>query len=129
MPWTMIWLNLYFLFFITQISFAVDLQVDYGFYPIVFSIYALVLIFAGSMLAVIWFHAKKNELIENTLTAYAIQNITLQSILTPIVIAGSILISIINVQTAYYFWLTDKHAHSYSMFAVCPQEDSYLEQL
>lgn len=106
MPWTMIWLNLYFLFFITQISFAVDLQVDYGFYPIVFSIYALVLIFAGSMLAVIWFHAKKNKLIDNTLTAYAIQNITLQSILTPILIAGSILISIINVQTAYYFWVT-----------------------
>jgi uncharacterized membrane protein len=47
---TMIWLNLCFLFFITLISFAVDLQVDYGFYPIVFSIYALVLIFAGSML-------------------------------------------------------------------------------
>jgi uncharacterized membrane protein len=103
---TMIWLNLFFLFFITLISFAVDLQVDYGFYPIVFSIYALVLIFAGSMLAIIWLHAKKNELIDTTLTATAIQNITLQTILTPIVFAVSILISIINVQTAYYFWLT-----------------------
>jgi len=102
----MIWLNLFFLFFITLISFAVDLQVDYGFYPIVFSIYALVLIFAGSMLAIIWLHAKKNELIDTTLTAIAIQNITLQTILTPIVFAVSILVSIINVQTAYYFWLT-----------------------
>ena len=72
MPWTMICLNLYFLFFITQISFAVDLQVDYGFYPIIFSIYTLVLIFAGSMLAAIWFHAKENELIDPTLTASAI---------------------------------------------------------
>jgi hypothetical protein len=101
----MICLNLCFLFFITLVSFGVDLQVDYGFYPIVFSIYALVLIFAGSMLAVIWFHAKKNELIDTTLTASAIQNITLQSILTPIVFAVSILISLINVQTAYHFWL------------------------
>jgi uncharacterized membrane protein len=64
---TMIWLNLGFLFFITLISFAVDLQVDYGFFPIVFSIYALVLIFAGSLLAIIWFHAKKNELIDSSL--------------------------------------------------------------
>ena len=94
---TMIWLNLCFLFFITLISFGVDLQVDYGFYPIVFSIYALVLIFAGSKLAVIWFHAEKNELIDTTLTSSAIQNITLQSILTPIVFAVSILISLINI--------------------------------
>ena len=58
------------------------------------------------MLAIIWLHAKKNELIDTTLTAIAIQNITLQTILTPIVFAVSILIAIINVQTAYYFWLT-----------------------
>jgi TMEM175 potassium channel family protein len=102
---TMIWLNLCFLFFITLISFAVDLQVDYGYFPMVFSIYALVLIFAGSLLAIIWLHAKKNELIEATLSPSAIQNVTLQSILTPTVFSISILISLINVQIAYYFWL------------------------
>lgn len=64
---TMIWLNLGFLFFITLISFTVDLQVDYGFFPIVFSIYALVLILAGSLLAIIWFHVKRNELIDSSL--------------------------------------------------------------
>src|SRR4029453_11291048 len=94
-----------FLFFITLISFAVDLQVDYGYFPMVFSIYALVLIFAGSLLAIIWLHAKKNELIEATLSPSAIQNVTLQSILTPTVFSISILISLINVQIAYYFWL------------------------
>ncbi|MGB7882493.1 MAG: TMEM175 family protein [Nitrososphaeraceae archaeon] len=36
----MIWLNLAFLFSITLISFAVDLQVEYGFYYVVFAIYA-----------------------------------------------------------------------------------------
>jgi hypothetical protein len=30
----------------------------------------------------------------------------MQTILTPTVFAVSILVSIINVQTAYYFWLT-----------------------
>jgi uncharacterized membrane protein len=36
----MIWLNLAFLFSITLISFAVDLQVEYGFYYVVFAIHA-----------------------------------------------------------------------------------------
>ena len=102
---TMIWLNLGFLFSITLISFAVDLQVDYGFYPLVFSIYALVLILAGSLLAIIWMHAKKYELIDSTLTPTAIQNITMQTILTPVVFAISIVVSLVNVQIAYYFWL------------------------
>ncbi len=31
-----VWLNLVFLFFITIIPFAVDLQVDYGFYQVIF---------------------------------------------------------------------------------------------
>src|SRR5918994_4336194 len=41
-----VWLNLVFLFFITIIPFAVDLQVDYGFYQVIFILYALVLIMA-----------------------------------------------------------------------------------
>jgi uncharacterized membrane protein len=101
---TMIWLNLCFLFFITLISFAVDLQVDYGFFPIVFSICALVLIFAGSLLAIIWFHAKKDQLIDSSLFKSAIQNVSLQAVLAPAVFSISILISLANVQIAYYFW-------------------------
>lgn len=102
---TMIWLNLAFLFSITLISFAVDLQVQYGFYYVIFAIYALVITSSGLLLTLIWFHAKKKELIDNTLESTEIQNITLQSILPPSVFAFSILISIVNVQIAYYFWL------------------------
>jgi uncharacterized membrane protein len=58
----MIWLNLAFLFSITLISFAVDLQVEYGFYYVVFAIYASVLTFSGLLLILIWLHARKNEL-------------------------------------------------------------------
>ncbi|MGC1134494.1 MAG: TMEM175 family protein [Nitrososphaeraceae archaeon] len=101
----MIWLNLAFLFSITLISFAVDLQVEYGFYYVVFAIYASVLTFSGLLLILIWLHARKNELIDNTLRPSEVQNITLQSLLTPCVFAISILISIVNIQIAYYFWL------------------------
>jgi uncharacterized membrane protein len=101
----MIWLNLAFLFSITLISFAVDLQVQYGFFYIIFAIYALVLTLSGSLLTLIWLHAKKKGLIDNTLKSTEIKNITLQSVLTPSVFAFSILISIVNVQIAYYFWL------------------------
>ena len=93
----MIWLNLLFLFSITR--------VQYGFYYIIFAIYASILTLSGALLTIIWLHAMKKGLIENTLKSTDIQNLTLQSVLTPSVFALSILISIINVQIAYYFWL------------------------
>ena len=101
----MVWLTLVFLFFITLISFATDLQVDYGFYQIVFILYALVLTLAGSLLTMIWLHATKNRLIDKSLSKTEIQNICLQSILPPSIFAISILISVINLQIAYYFWM------------------------
>ena len=100
-----VWLNLVFLFFITIIPFAVDLQVDYGFYQIVFILYALVLTFAGSSLTFIWLHARKNRLIDKTMNHSEIQNVLLESILTPSIFVISILISIIDLQIAYYFWM------------------------
>lgn len=101
----MAWLTLVFLFFITLISFATDLQVDYGFYQIVFILYALVLTLAGSLLTLIWLHATKNKLIDKSMSKTEIQNISLQSILPPSIFAISILVSFINLQIAYYFWL------------------------
>jgi uncharacterized membrane protein len=100
-----VWLNLVFLFFITIIPFAVDLQVDYGFYQIIFILYALVLTLAGSTLTLIWLHARKNKLVDKNLNQSEIQNILLESALTPSVFAISILISIIDFQIAYYFWI------------------------
>jgi hypothetical protein len=51
---------------------------------------------AGSSLALIWLHARKNRIVE-------IQNISLESILLPAVFVISIMISIINIQIAFYF--------------------------
>jgi uncharacterized membrane protein len=100
-----VWLNLVFLFFITIIPFAVDLQIDYGFYQIVFIVYALVLTLAGASLTLIWLHARKNRLVDKNLNHTEIQNILLESALTPSVFAISILVSIIDIQIAYYFWI------------------------
>ena len=100
-----VWLNLVFLFFITMIPFAVGLQVDYGFYQVIFIIYALVLTLAGTSLTLIWLHARKNRLVDRSLNRTEIQNILLESALTPSVFAISILVSIIDIQIAYYFWM------------------------
>jgi uncharacterized membrane protein len=100
-----VWLNLVFLFFITIIPFAVDLQVDYGFYQIIFILYALVLTVAGLSLTLIWLYAKKNRLIDNTMSHAEIQNALLESIILPSVFVISILISVIDLQIAYYFWM------------------------
>ena len=100
-----VWLTLVFLFFITLIPFAVNLQVDYSSYYVIFILFALVLIMAGISITLIWLHAKKTRLIDNTLSQTEIQNILLESILLPSVYIFSILLSTIDLQTAYYFWI------------------------
>jgi TMEM175 potassium channel family protein len=100
-----LWLNIVFLFFITLIPFAVNLQVDYGFYHTIFILYALVLVAAGLMLTLIWLHAKKNRLIDKNLSNAETHTILIESIITPSVFALSILVSIIDLQIAYYFWI------------------------
>ena len=100
-----VWLNLVFLFFITIIPFAVDLQVDYGSYQIIFILYALVLTFAGLLLSLIWLHAGKNRIVDKSLSHTEERFILLESILLPSVFVISILISVIDLKVAYYFWL------------------------
>lgn len=103
--WIMTWLILVFLFFITLIPLATNLQIGYGSYQIVFVIYALVLTIAGSLLTISWLHATKNKLIDKNLTQLEANNILLESIVPPIVFLLSILVSFINLQIAYYFWM------------------------
>ena len=100
-----VWLTLVFLFFITLIPFAVNLQVDYSSYHVIFILYALTLTFAGLLLTMVWLYARKKRLIDNTLSQTEIQNILLESILLPSVYIFSILLSTIDLQIAYYFWI------------------------
>src|SRR5918912_4642519 len=58
------WVTLIFLFFITLIPLATNLQVGYGHYQIVFVLYALALAIVGALLTITWLHATKNKLID-----------------------------------------------------------------
>jgi TMEM175 potassium channel family protein len=101
---TVTWLTLLFLFFITLIPFATNLQIGFG-YQIVFVLFALVLAMAGALLTITWLHATKNKLIDKDLTQREIHSILLEDILPTVVYFLSILVSFIDLQTAYYFWI------------------------
>jgi TMEM175 potassium channel family protein len=98
------WLTLAFLFFITLIPFATNLQIGFG-YHILFVLFALVLAMAGTLLTITWLHATKNKLIGKNLTQREIHSIFLEGIIPTIVYFLSILISFIDLQAAYYFWI------------------------
>jgi len=99
------WLTLAFLFFITLIPLATNMQIGYGSYQIVFVLYALVLTIAGALSTIIWLHATKNKLINQNMTQIEIHCVLLESTLSPAVFLLSILVSFIDLQIAYYFWL------------------------
>jgi uncharacterized membrane protein len=99
------WLNLLFLFFITLISFTTSLQINYGYYSIIFIIYSIVLTITGTLLSLIWIHAKITHHIDKTMHDAKITNVLLDSIIPPIIFTLSIPISFINIDIAQYFWL------------------------
>ncbi|HET7149161.1 MAG TPA: TMEM175 family protein [Candidatus Nitrosopolaris sp.] len=102
---TITWLTIVFLFFITLIPLATNLQIGFGQYQIIFALYSLVLTIAGSLLTIIWLHATKNKLIDENLNRNEIHFILLESILSPVVFLLSILVSFIDLRFAYYFWI------------------------
>ena len=102
---TLTWLTLVFLFFITLIPFATNLQVGFGQYQITFILFALVLAIGGFLQTIIWAYATKNKLIDESLTHDEIHYILLATIVSPAIFLLSILISFIDIQFAYYFWI------------------------
>jgi uncharacterized membrane protein len=101
---TVTWLTLLFIFFITLIPFATNMQIGFG-YHILFVLFALVLAMAGTLLTITWLHATKNKLIDKHLTQREIHSILLEGIIPTVVYFLSILISFIDLQAAYYFWI------------------------
>jgi hypothetical protein len=59
----------------------------------------------GALLTIMWLHAIKNKLIGENLTRIEVHGILLESILSPLVFLLSILVSVIDLPIAYYFWL------------------------
>jgi uncharacterized membrane protein len=99
------WLNLLFLFFITLISFTTSLQINYGYYPIIFIIYSIVLTITGALLSLIWINAKNSNHIDESMHETKKTGVLLDSMIPPIVFALSIPISFISIDIAQYFWL------------------------
>ena len=102
--WLLTWLTLIFLFFITLIPFATNLEIGFN-YSIVFVLYAIVLTMAGAMLTITWLHATKNKLIDKNLTQRQIDAISIEAILPTVVFLLSILVSFIDLRIAHYFWI------------------------
>jgi uncharacterized membrane protein len=98
------WLTLIFLFFITLIPLATNVEIGFG-YQIVFVLYALVLAIAGALLTITWLHATKNKLIDKDLTQREIHNVLLEAIVPTVVFLLSILVSFVELQAGYYFWI------------------------
>ena len=98
------WLTLVFLFFITLIPLATNMQIGFG-YHILFIRYALVLAIAGGLLTITWLHATKNKLIDKDLTQREIHSISLGAIVPTVVYFLSILVSFIDLKAAYYSWI------------------------
>ena len=98
------WLTLVFLFFITLIPLATNMQIGFG-YHILFILYALVLAIAGGLLTITWLHATKNKLIDKDLTQREIHSISLGAIVPTVVYFLSILVSFIDLKAAYYSWI------------------------
>src|SRR5919202_933389 len=78
------WLTLVFLFFITLIPLATNLQIGFG-YPILFVLFAFVFASAWGLLTITWLHAAKNKLIDKDLTQREIHSISLGAIVPTVV--------------------------------------------
>jgi uncharacterized membrane protein len=102
----MIGLNLVFLFFVTLISLFTILNINYGFFNIVFILYAIILVLTGSTLALIWLVADKTGLIQGDMSPKLKKVYLLNSITPPIIFLISIGISFVSIDVAQYFWLT-----------------------
>ena len=74
-------------------------------YRTVFILYAMILTLTGLTLTFIWLHAGRIGLLHNDLIPSLKRLILIQMIVSPIIFLVSILISLINVDIAQYFWL------------------------
>ena len=102
----MVYLNLLFLLLITLLSLSTSLVINYGGYHIPYIIYSTMVILTSSLLAMIWWHATKdNLLIDKNLHQFYIKGVMINLISIPLVFTVSIIISFVNLDIAEYFWL------------------------
>jgi uncharacterized membrane protein len=103
---TIVYLNLLFLLMITLLSLSTSLIINYETYQIPYVIYCFIVVMTSLLLALIWWYAIKNDgLVEENLHPFFIKGVLANLISIPIVFTISIIISIVNLDIAQYFWL------------------------
>jgi hypothetical protein len=65
----------------------------------------VVLTAAGLSLTLIWLYTSKNRLVDKTMNHTEKHHTFLESVLLPSVFVISILVSVIDLRAAFYFWL------------------------
>jgi uncharacterized membrane protein len=102
----LVWLNLLFLFFITLISFATDLDFKYSHFHIVFILYESILAITASLLVFIWLHALKQKiLIDSAMNKFQWRLTFYELIIPPSIFLISIGVSFIDFAIAPYLWI------------------------
>ena len=105
-PSILVWLNLLFLFFITLISFATDLDFKYSHFHIVFILFASILTITGSLLVFIWLDALKQKiLIDSAMNKFQRRLMFYDLIIPPLIFLISIGVSFIDFAVAQYLWI------------------------
>ena len=101
----LVWLNLLFLFFVTLISFATALDLKYGNLHFVFIIYVSILTITGSILAIIWLHASKQDLLDKSVSKLQAKLMLYDLLIPTGIFMISIGVSFIDIKVAQYFWI------------------------
>jgi TMEM175 potassium channel family protein len=103
---TLLWLNLFFLLFITLVPFVTKLLDEYETVMISVQLYAFDQAAAGFCSTLLWVYASRNHrLIDKKLSEKFVRYITLRGLSAPVIFVASLGVVYINENLATLFWL------------------------
>lgn len=103
---TVVWLNIFFLVFLSFLPFPVDLYGENFMVPNVVVFYSASLAIVGLMLAIIWFYASHNyRLVSDSLSKKQINYYMVRNLVAPIVFVGAIPLVYVHPILAQLSWI------------------------
>lgn len=100
-----IWINIFFLIFLSFLPFPVDLFGDYNSSEVIVIFYCASLSLTGFFLAAIWFSAFRSHLTDQSLSRRHIAYYSLRFLLAPVVFALSIPLTLVDPVIAKASWV------------------------
>lgn len=101
----LIWLNIFFLIFISFIPFPVDLFGDYSNSEVIVAFYSFSISLVGFLLLGIWGYAVFKKLVDKNLNKKQINYYTLRFLIPPLIFTASIPLSFIDPVLAKCSWV------------------------